>query len=102
MGGVVFSPYVIMWAEVRPNSGRIVRKRDARVMGLTTHWNGYGYRHFSNRDSADRWLTEQKSKQLSKEYSVRFFTDKQFGLASKENNYAIPFTSKQWDEVTII
>lgn len=97
---ITFSPYKITWIEIRPMTGRTVTAADARKMrNVCVHRNGFGYAHFPNKKSALEWLhTERK---LSKKYEARLFTDKQFGMAKEENGYAIPFTTKQYNEVFI-
>ena len=94
------SAYKITWVEVRPTTGRKVTQSDAKRLGVSVHRNGYGYLHFGNIDRAKAWLNEPRN--LSKRYECRLFSDRQFSMASPANNYAIPFTTKQYNEVYYI
>ena len=86
-----------MWVEVRPRAGRKVTRKDAKQLGVITHNNGYGYTFFANKERALAWLAQPHK--LSKGYEARLFTDKQFGMAKPADDYAIPFTKKQFNEV---
>lgn len=57
------------------------------------------YKHFPSKQDALNWLANFNATRLDKSYSCRLCTDKQFGLAKAENDYAIPFTSEQLKEV---
>lgn len=94
------SPYEIYWVELVPSEG-IVTKHDRRLFGATLLWGieKKHYKHFLSKREALDWLANFNSTRLDKSYECRLFTDKQFGMAKAENNFAIPFTSKQLKEV---
>ena len=101
MKHITLNPYQITWIEIRPIEGRVVTKADARKMRcVCVHRNGYGYAHFGNKERAIEWLRTERN--LSKKYEARLFTDKQFCMAKEETGYAIPFTTKQNNEVYYI
>lgn len=54
-------------------------------------------KHFANKQKALEWLAAF-NKSLDKSYTVRLFTDKQFGMAKQSDGYRIPYTRKQWAE----
>ena len=97
---IKLSPYKIYWVELIPSKG-IVTKHDRRLFGeycLTGNESKH-YKHFPSKQDALNWLANFDAARLDKSYSCRLFTDKQFGLAKAENDFAIPFTSKQLKEV---
>ena len=100
MRDITLSPYKIYWVELVPSKG-IVTKHDRRLFGdvLLRGTEKKHYKYFWNKDKALDWLANFDATRLDKSYSCRLFTDKQFGMAKAENNFAIPFTSKQLKEV---
>ena len=94
------SPYEIYWVELVPSEG-IVTKHDRQLFGATLLWGieKKHYKHFFSKREALNWLANFEATRLDKSYSCRLFTDKQFGLVKAEDNFAIPFTSKQLKEV---
>ena len=96
------SSYRIYWAEFTPVTGKYVTKKDiAAIKGNAFYVGKYNtnYRqHFPSKEKALEFISNF-DKKLSKRYSVRLFTDKQFGMAKPENGYAIPYTQKQLNEV---
>lgn len=97
---IKLSPYKIYWIELVPIKG-IVTKHDRRLFGeyCLIGKESKHYKHFPSKQKALDWLANFDSAKLDKSYSCRLFTDKQFGLAKAENDFAIPFTSKQLNEV---
>lgn len=100
---VTISAYKIYWAEFTPVKGKYITKKDiATIEGYTDRYIGRyntNYRkHFPSKEHALEFINNFDRK-LSKRYMVRLFTDKQFGMAKQENNYAIPYTKKQLEEV---
>ena len=100
MRDITLSPYKIYWVELVPSKG-IVTKHDRRLFGdvLLRGTEKKHYKCFWSKDKALDWLANFDATRLDKSYSCRLFTDKQFGMAKAENNFAIPFTSKQLKEV---
>lgn len=100
MRDITLSPYKIYWVELVPSKG-IVTKHDRRLFGdvLLRGTEKKHYKHFMNKQRALDWLSNFDAARLDKSYSCRLFTDKQFGMAKAENDFAIPFTSKQLKEV---
>ena len=92
------SPYQITWAEFIPESG-VVTAHDQKLFGsISVHPNMKNYRKsFPTRDAAVTYL-KHFAKDIDKQYTVFLFTDKQFGLAKEENNYAIPYTQAQLND----
>lgn len=100
MRNITLSPYKIYWVELVPSKG-IVTKHDRRLFG-DTFLRGTEKKHYKcfwNKDKALDWLANFDATRLDKSYECRLFTDKQFGMAKAEDNFAIPFTSKQLKEV---
>ena len=97
---IKLSPYKVYWVELVPSKG-IVTKHDRRLFGDTypRSTEKRHRKHFSSKQDALNWLANFDATRLDKSYSCRLFTDKQFGLAKAENDFAIPFTSKQLKEV---
>lgn len=97
---IKLSPYKVYWVELIPSKG-IVTKHDRRIFGeyCLTGKESKHYKHFPSKQDALNWLANFDAARLDKSYSCRLFTDKQFGLAKAENDFAIPFTSKQLKEV---
>lgn len=97
---IKLSPYKVYWVELVPSKG-IVTKHDRRLFGdvLLRGTEKKHYKHFMNKQGVLDWLANFDATRLDKSYSCRLFTDKQFGLAKAEDNFAIPFTSKQLKEV---
>ena len=100
MRDITLSPYKIYWVELVPSKG-IVTKHDRRLFGdvLLRGTEKKHYKHFMNKQRALDWLANFDATRLGKSYACRLFTDKQFGMAKAENNFAIPFTRKQLKEV---
>lgn len=97
---IKLSPYKVYWVELTPSEG-IVTKHDRRLFGeyCLTGKESKHYKHFPSKQDALNWLANFDATRLDKSYSCRLFTDKQFGLAKAEHNFAIPFTTKQRNEV---
>lgn len=100
INGIKLSPYKIYWVELVPSKG-IVTKHDRRLFGdiLLRGTEKKHYKHFMNKQRALDWLANFDATRLDKSYSCRLFTDKQFAMAKAEDNFAIPFTSKQLKDV---
>ena len=100
-----FSPYKIYWAEFTPVKGQFVTKHDNKIISGSSLYlfprSKRIRRHFASKEKALEFITNI-DKKLDKQYMVRLFTDKQFGMAKAENDYAIPYTKKQLDEVYYI
>lgn len=103
-----WSAYKLFWIEYRAVKGRVT-KADAKVLSKNGRLASVPvitpdrlYDHFPCREKAEEWVSMIKKEKLVKKYEVRFFTDKQYSLAKKENGYAIPFTSKQEKEMFVI
>lgn len=98
-----FSAYVITWAEFFPAYGVVTKHDRKQIDGYTaTGKSPKTYRkHFANKQKAVEWLNSF-NKRLDKSYTVRLFTDRQFGLAKQEDGYRIPYTRKQWAETYTI
>lgn len=97
---IKLSPYKVYWVELTPSEG-IVTKHDRRLFG-DTYQRGTEKRHrkhFPSKQEALDWLANFDATRLDKSYSCCLFTDKQFSLAKAEYNFAIPFTTKQRNEV---
>ena len=97
------SAYRIYWAEFFPAYG-VVTKHDRKQLGeiMSDHKSPKTYRkHFASKEKAVEFLTSF-NKPLDKSYTVRLFTDRQFGLAKQEEGYRIHYTRKQWAEVYTI
>ena len=98
------SAYKITWVEFRPEKGKAAKRDCVAIAGFSiasADKNGCYYRHFGNRERAMAFL-QSFNKKLSKRYECRLFTDKQFGMRAIENGYAVPFTTKQSEEVIIL
>lgn len=98
---IELSAYKIYWAEFTPMTGKVVTKHDRKQLGEPLYDNvspKYFRKHFANKEAALGFI-KSFHKPLSKRYMVRLFTDKQFGMATQENGYAIPYTKKQLEEV---
>ena len=100
------SAYKIYWAEFTPCTGKYITKRDIAVIEGHTYKYNVGHnsrhrKHFASKESAIEFINNF-NKKLSKRYMVRLFTDKQFGMTKPENDYAIPYTKKQLEEVYYI
>ena len=103
-----WSAYKLCWVEYRAVEGK-VKKTDAKILSKSGQLASVSfytpdrlYDHFPSREKAEEWVSMINKEKLSKKYEVRFFTDKQYSLAKKENGYAIPFTSKQEKEMFVI
>ena len=94
--------YKITWAEFTPTSG-IVTKRDQKALGqVIIKRNLQTFRKwFVNKEAALNYV-KNFNKKLNKSYTVRFSTDKQFGMAKECDNYKIEYTQKQLQEVYTI
>ena len=96
----VLSAYVITWAEFFPAYG-VVTKHDRRQIDGYSATMGNSpktYRkHFPNKQKAVEFL-QSFDKKLNKAYTVRLFTDRQFGMAKQSEGYRIHYTRKQWAE----
>ena len=97
---IKLSPYGIYWVELVPIKG-IVTKHDRGLFGdaFQRGTEKKHYKHFSSKQRALDWLANFDATMLDKSYECRLFTDKQFGMTKAEDNFAIPFTSKQLKEV---
>lgn len=99
------SAYEICWAEFTPVTGQFVTKKDiVAIQGYDSRYIGkYNkyFRLFANKACALEFI-HNFNKKLSKRHIVRLFTDKQFGMARRENNFAIQYTKKQLQEIYYI
>lgn len=93
------SAYKVIWAEFFPDYG-IVTKHDRKQFGdIMCLGRGKTYRkHFASKAAALDYI-RTFSKKLDKSYTIRMFTDKQFSLAKETDDYAIPYTNKQYAEI---
>lgn len=100
------SAYKIYWTEFFPCSGKYVTKKDIYAIEGSRYF-GTGIKNktyrkfFSSKEHAVSFL-QNFDKPLTKKYKVLLFTDKQLAMAKEENNYAIPYTKKQLEEVYYI
>lgn len=99
------SSYQITWIEFEPEFGIATKADIAKIEG-TKHLgkvalNGNYYRHFGTKERAINFL-KNFDKKLSKKYTCRLFTDKQFGMRKASDNYKVPFTEKQLNETFVI
>ncbi len=94
------SAYRIFWAEFFPAYG-VVTKHDRKQIDGFSGMMGNSpktYRkHFASKEKAVEFL-KNFNKPLDKSYTVRLFTDRQFGLAKQSEGYRIHYTRKQWAE----
>jgi 2-hydroxy-3-keto-5-methylthiopentenyl-1-phosphate phosphatase len=96
--GKNFSEYTIYWAEIRAEKG-VVTMSDQRKINFHAYRRCDACRkHFPNKQKALEWV-KNFNQNLDKRYSVRLFTDKQFGMMK---DGVVPFTSKQLEEVYYI
>ncbi len=99
------SKYQVVWVEIKATTG-IVTKIDRKAMGRDIMLRGKSsvseYYHFPTKEKAIEWLNTMQSTQLSKVYACRIFSDAQFAKRDRANNFAVPFTSKQLNEVYYI
>ena len=98
------SAYRIYWAEFFPAFG-VVTKHDRKQIDGFSGMMGKSpktYRkHFPSKEKAVKFI-KSFNKPLNKSYTVRLFTDRQFGLAKQSEGYAIHYTRKQWAETYTI
>ena len=102
MNDINLSPYKIVWVEFFPSQG-YVTKHDQKLLGaldaiekLRTFKMCY-----PNKEAAINFI-HTFNKRLDKNYKCLISTDKQFGMATEENGYKIPYTEKQKEEVYIL
>ncbi len=100
-----FSAYTIYWAEFTPTVGKYVTKADIIKIkgyddGYIGRYNTYFRKHFPSKAAALEFI-KSFGKKLSKRYAVRLFTDKQYGMITREKD-AVPYTRKQLAEVYYI
>lgn len=101
MSNKEFSQYKIIWVEFSPITGKATKKDIAKIDGIyynSAFKNGKYYKHFANKESAINFL-KTFDKKLSKQYSCKLFTDKQF---SNIVNWVVSFTQKQQQEIYYI
>lgn len=90
------NPYTITWAFLIPTKGIATNKDE--LLSFTRDRNNTCLRtHAANREEAIKKVNELNGR-LSKEYSVLFITDKQFGMI-KSNNIMEVATGKQLSEM---
>ncbi len=90
----------VTWIEFFPVTGKIVPMIDRKILGDTLLLAGRykTYRkNFPSKEAALNYLNTIRGK-LSKNYKCLLSTDKQFGMASEEDGYSIPYTKKQLQE----
>ncbi len=107
----LLNPYTIYWIALIPLKG-VATKKDAETASkIVSNSKSYFssskqsiYTHLPNKEKGNQIIKLLKNK-LSKTYKVYLFTDKQFGMASKDGNLKInstgnliPLTSKQLKE----
>lgn len=104
MKTTTLSPYKITWIEFRAVKG-IVTKHDQKVIDKIP-FNGKSrkclYKHFPDKKSAENFLLQFDASKLNKSYECRIFSDKQFGMRSRENGYSVPFTTLQNQKMILI
>lgn len=104
---IILSRYKIWWIEFEPEKGKATKCDCNRIDGWDADYHiadvntGCYYKYFSSKEKAIEFLQNFKKK-LTKKYNCRLFTDKQFGMRKRENNYKVPFTTKQLSQVYII
>ncbi|GAB6977128.1 hypothetical protein [Prevotella falsenii] len=100
------SPYKVHWAIFTPTTGKVVTKKDEKVLSGSSYIAAnrkamkFYAKHFATKQDALDFIQNFNGK-LIKKYKVRLLTDKQFGL-SKINIGEVPefpFTEKQKKEV---
>lgn len=107
MKRVFLSPYKIVWVEFRPKYGKATKADCNKIEGwrCTYHtadlYTKCYYKYFSSKEKAIEFL-QNFNKKLSKKYECRMFTDKQFGMRCRENDYKVPFTKKQQNTFYVI
>lgn len=96
------SGYRITWVEITPCVGKAIKK-DVDKLGAT-YFAGRRdacYRHFPTKEKAVAFV-QGFDKKLEKQYTCRFFCDKQLKQRTPQNGYKVPFTTKQMEEVYTI
>lgn len=112
---ITLNPYTIHWLALVPLKG-VATKADGKIASkLVSNYNSYFsvskfsiFTHQPNKEAAIEKILKIKGK-LSKKYKAYIFTDKQFGLASKDGNLniigngnLITLTKKQIDDAIIV
>lgn len=99
----VLSKYIITWVEVYSPDG-IITKSDERKLGgyRETPSNKYMYLPFPNKAAAYGYIDRMQNAGLDKTYECRLLSDRQFELRDKNNEYKVPFTTKQQESVFFI
>ena len=102
MNNINLSPYEIVWIEFFPWSG-YVTIHDQKLLGATeTFSKRKTFRAcYKNKEAAINFI-HTFNKRLDKNYKCLISTDKQFGMATEENGYKIPYTEKQKEEVYVL
>ena len=89
------SPYQITWIEFIPDYGKVTRHDQRLFGGMGKGLVATFRQHFPSREAAEKWVANFDASKLDKSYSCRYFTDKQFAMATAENDYKIAYTQKQ-------
>lgn len=102
MSNINLSPYKIVWVEFIPSKG-YVTKHDQKLLGALDAINKLkSFKMcYPNKNAAVSFI-RTFNKRLDKNYRCLISTDKQFGMAKKENGYKIPYTEEQKKEVYIL
>ena len=98
------SAYKITWIELRSTDGvaSIADKNKLKNLWSISNDKTSLLKHFGCKENAIAEIERIKKISLRKQYEVRLFTDKQFGMAKCDNGYKIPFTKKQNEDMFII
>lgn len=98
------SAYKITWIELRATDGvaSIADKNKLKKLWSISNDKTSLLKHFGCKENAIAEIERIKKISLRKQYEVRLFTDKQFGMAKCDDGYKIPFTKKQNDDMFII
>ena len=99
------SAYQIWWVEFTPVSGKVVTMHDQKELARCPFdlrkGAKYVREHFASKEKALNYI-RTFSRRLDKKYMARLFTDKQFGMATMADDYAIPYTEKQRKEIYFV
>lgn len=99
---ITLSAYKITWVEIKATTGITTKADNAKIGGCRDlDDKAKIYKHFPTREAALSFL-KSFDKKLNKRYECRLFSDKQFAMRNKSDNYRVPFTAKQLNEVYYI
>jgi hypothetical protein len=100
------SSYVLTWIEFVADKGKPLKSDVIKISGYShilhaLDRNGNYYKCFPNKSDAIRFL-QSFNKKLKKRYICHLFSDKQFGMRTSKDNYAVPYTKMQLENVYYI